>query len=94
MVLGMALVTYVPRALPFIFLDKLNLPPFWESVLQNVRYAVLGALIFPGLFLINEDPTFGLLGGSVAFAIAYTGVDVIFTVLAAIVALVLYSLLF
>lgn len=50
MIIGMAAVTYVPRMVPLIAFESLKLPGFLERVLKNVPYAVLGALIFPGVF--------------------------------------------
>jgi branched-subunit amino acid transport protein len=49
LVLGMAIVTYVPRMLPMVILQNIQLPPFWSRFLRNIPYAALGALIFPGI---------------------------------------------
>ncbi|KHF28429.1 Branched-chain amino acid transport protein (AzlD) [Anoxybacillus sp. BCO1] len=50
-ILGMGLVTYIPRMLPLTLFHRIELPPFWRGVLRNVPYATLGALIIPGIFL-------------------------------------------
>ena len=95
MILGMALVTYLPRAIPLTFLQGVELPPFISGVLKNIPFAILGALIFPAIFSVQEgDYFFGILGAIVAFGIAYAGANVIFVVLGAIAALAFYSLLF
>lgn len=94
MILGMALVTYLPRAIPLTFLQGVQLPPFISGVLKNIPFAILGALIFPAVFSVQEgDYFFGILGAVVAFGIAYAGANVIFVVLGAIAALAVYSLL-
>ncbi|QOR67455.1 AzlD domain-containing protein [Cytobacillus suaedae] len=94
MIIGMAVVTYIPRMLPLVFLNGIKLPPFLQGVLKNVPYATLGALIVPGIFLINEDIWFGVIGAVTAFVVAYLGANVIMVVLSAIVSLSIYSYFF
>lgn len=93
MIIGMGVVTYLPRLLPFVLFKGAELPAFVQGVLKNVPYATLGALIFPGVLFIGEDIWFGLLGACAAFLLAYIGVNVIFVVLGSIAALALYSFL-
>ncbi len=94
MIIGMGIVTYIPRMLPFVALSGINLPPFFQAVLKNVPYATLGALIVPGIFTIHEDLWFGIIGAVVAFGVAYLGANVIVVVISAILALSMYSFLF
>jgi branched-subunit amino acid transport protein len=91
MIIGMGLVTYLPRMIPFILFKGKELPPFLQGVLRNVPFATLGALIFPGILLIQEDIWFGLLGAGAAFLTAYLGANVIVVVLSSIAVLTLYS---
>jgi branched-subunit amino acid transport protein len=91
---GMALVTYLPRLLPFVLFEEVDYPAFLSKILENLRYAILGALIFPGLFLVQEDPYFGILGGSVAFVLSYFGLDIVLVVLGTVGAMSLYSFIF
>ncbi|MBS4188804.1 AzlD domain-containing protein [Bacillus sp. FJAT-49705] len=91
MIVGMGLVTYVPRVLPFFLFKGKELPSFVQGVLKNVPSATLGALIFPGIFYINEDIWFGILGAAIAFIAAYFGANVIIVVLGSIAFLSLYS---
>lgn len=94
-IIGMGVVTYIPRMLPFIMFKGKELPPFVQGVLQNVPYATLGALIFPAIFLIQEgDLTFGIIGMFSAFIIAFFGANVIIVVLGAIGVLSIYSWIF
>lgn len=94
MIIGMAVVTYIPRLAPLIMFQGKELPPFLQGVLKNVPFAVLGALIFPKILLISEgDIWFGVVGASAAFIIAYLGANVIVVVLGAIAVLSVYSLL-
>lgn len=93
MIIGMGIVTYIPRLLPFVVLNGVKMPPFLQGVLKNVPYATLGALIIPGIFFINEDIWFGIIGLLSAFVAAWIGANVIIVVLTAIMALSIYSFL-
>jgi branched-subunit amino acid transport protein len=92
MILGMGIVTYIPRMLPLVVFNGVKMPPFLQGVLKNVPYATLGALIIPGIFLINEDIWFGVLGFLSAFIAAWLGANVIIVVLTAIAMLSVYAL--
>lgn len=92
MVLGMALVTYIPRAIPLTFLEGRELPETVQNVLRNIPYAVLGALIFPAIFLVQDNIWFGVIGAAAAFGIAFTGANVMIVVLGSIAVLAVYSL--
>lgn len=94
MIIGMGIVTYVPRMVPLVFLSQIKLPDFLQNVLKNVPYATLGALIVPGIFLMNEDIWFGVIGAVTAVVVAYLGANVILVVMSAIAVLVVYGYLF
>jgi branched-subunit amino acid transport protein len=64
-IVGMALVTYIPRLLPGLLFDRYRLPEWVERWLQNVPYAALGALIFPGI-IQGEKPIVGIVSGLTA----------------------------
>lgn len=51
LILGMALVTYLPRALPLLLLSSRNLSPLLMRWLEMVPPAVLAALLVPELLL-------------------------------------------
>lgn len=93
-IIGMAIVTYLPRMIPLVSFSGKEVPPFIQSVLKNVPYATLGALIVPGIFLISEDIWFGIIGAAAAFIIAYLGANVIVVVLGSIAVLTCYSFFF
>ncbi|WP_163182908.1 AzlD domain-containing protein [Neobacillus sedimentimangrovi] len=94
MIIGMGIVTYLPRMLPFVLFKGKELPPFIQGVLRNVPYATLGALIFPAILLIKEDDIwYGVLGAGAAFLASYLGANVIVVVIGSIAVLTLYSYL-
>lgn len=91
MILGMAVVTYIPRAVPLTFLEGRELPESLQNILRNIPYAVLGALIFPAIFFIQENIWFGIIGAIAAFGIAFTGANVMIVVLGSISVLAVFS---
>lgn len=94
MLLGMAIVTYIPRAFPLTFLEGRELPPMVSGVLRNIPFAVLGALIFPAILFVQEgNILFGLIGAIAAFAIAFAGANVIVVVMGSIAVLAIYSII-
>lgn len=52
-IVGMAAVTYLPRFLPAWLLSSRSLPGPVIAWLKHVPAAVLSAMLFPGLFLID-----------------------------------------
>lgn len=92
MIIGMAIVTYLPRMLPLVALNGKKMPPFLQAILSNVPFAALGALIVPGIFLINDNIWYGVIGAGVAFTVAYLGANVIVVVMSSIAALTIFSL--
>ncbi|WP_170006671.1 AzlD domain-containing protein [Bacillus fonticola] len=94
LIVAMGLVTYIPRAVPFLVFRGDNLPIFWQNVLRNVPYAALGALIFPGVMTVTGDPLFGLIGAGIAIALAWFGVHVIGVVLGTVLLLSAYAWVF
>ncbi|MCM3756465.1 AzlD domain-containing protein [Sporosarcina aquimarina] len=93
MLFGMALVTYIPRMIPLTVLDGRKLPPLVTGILSNIPFAVLGALIFPAVFYVQEGNfLFGLIGAVTAFLIAIFGFGLMTVVLGTIGVLAFYSL--
>lgn len=60
LIVGMVVVTYIPRALPAVFIDKLNFSLRFEKFLSLIPYTAMAALIFPGV--LNVDPDIALIG--------------------------------
>lgn len=87
LILGMALVTYIPRALPAVFIEKMKFGPRMEKFLKLIPYTAMTALVFPGVFTVDtEHPSVGILGAAVAAVLAWLKLPVIVCVLAAIAA--------
>ncbi|MDD2402185.1 MAG: AzlD domain-containing protein [Clostridia bacterium] len=52
-IIGMMLVTYIPRMLPLVVLSKMNIPPLVLNWLKYIPIAVLASLLAPEIFM-NE----------------------------------------
>ena len=94
-ILGMTAVTYIPRALPAVILDKLKFSAKVEKFLKLIPYTAMTALIFPGIFTVDTaHPEIGIVGGLVAILLAWRKVQVVICVLATIGAdILLYMLI-
>ncbi len=92
LILGMAAVTYIPRALPAVIIDKLHFGPRVEKFLKLIPYTAMSALVFPGVFAVDASrPEIGLVGCAVAGVLAWLRLPVMVCVVAAIAAdLLLY----
>ncbi|HLR62100.1 MAG TPA: AzlD domain-containing protein [Lentibacillus sp.] len=92
-IIGMALVTMIPRVIPAFIVDKLQFHDWVNRWLNAIPFAALGALIFPGILaVIPEQPLIGLIGGIVAVALAYFGLNVILVVIGAILTVFLMTM--
>ncbi|RPF50144.1 AzlD domain-containing protein [Aquisalibacillus elongatus] len=92
-IIGMAIVTAVPRFLPAFFMKESTFKPWVSRWLNAIPFAALGALIFPGIMtVINDRPFVGIVGGIVAAIIALTNINVIFAVIGSIVTVYLLTM--
>ncbi|QKY68489.1 AzlD domain-containing protein [Lentibacillus sp. CBA3610] len=92
-IIGMALVTMIPRVIPAFIVDKMQFRDWINRWLNAIPFAALGALIFPGvLSVIPDQPLIGLLGGAVAVVLAYFGLNVILVVIGAILTVFLLTM--
>lgn len=86
LILGMTLVTYIPRAIPAVLLEKLSFGGRMEKFLRLIPYTAMAALIFPGVFTVDANPVIGIAGGAVAALLAWRKQPVMTCVLVAIAA--------
>lgn len=84
-ILGMAVVTMVPRLIPALVVDRWTYPRWVSRGLNAIPYAALGALIFPGITNVVEGkPYIGAIAGVVAVVLAFFRLNVIVVLIAAI----------
>jgi branched-subunit amino acid transport protein len=60
LLLGMGLVTYIPRWIPLFYLTRRSLPPLIVEWLDLIPAAILSALLFPALVTTGEPLQFNL----------------------------------
>ena len=85
LIIGMTLVTYIPRMLPSVLIEKMRFGPKMEKFLNLIPYTAMAALIFPGVFTVDAaPPIIGVAGGAAAFLLAWKKCPVMVCVLAAI----------
>ncbi|HEX6594457.1 MAG TPA: AzlD domain-containing protein [Bacillota bacterium] len=92
-IIGMSLVTMIPRVIPAFIIEKLQFRNWVNRWLTAIPFAALGALVFPGILSVHDDyPHYGLIGGVVAIALAYIGFNVILVVIGAIATVFILSI--
>lgn len=64
-------VTYLIRVLPLLLIKKKIENPFIRSFLAYVPYTVLGAMTFPAIFHIAQNPICGIIGAFVGIVLAF-----------------------
>lgn len=69
----MMCVTAPSRILPVFFLGDKKLPPFTESLLHYIPFAILGALIFPDVLTAADSIYSSAAGAIVALILAWRG---------------------
>ncbi len=57
-IIGMGIVTYLPRWIPLFFLSKYPIPRWLVDWLDFIPAAILSALILPGIFTTGEPRQF------------------------------------
>lgn len=92
-IIGMALVTMIPRFIPAFIVNKFIFKDWVNHWLQAIPYAALGALIFPGILTVKSgEPHVGLIGGITAIILAFFGLNVVFVVIGAILTVFLLTI--
>jgi branched-subunit amino acid transport protein len=81
LILGMTLVTFIPRLLPFIIMNKIKFSDNAKSFLNYIPYAAIGALIFPDSFnAVTNTPIASIVGTIAAFILSYFTKNIILVV--------------
>lgn len=71
-IIGCALVTFIPRLIPALFVNKINFPPKVEKFLNLIPYTALAALICPGVLTVDSQMWYiGLIGAIVAAGLSW-----------------------
>lgn len=95
MILGMMLVTYIPRAIPAVFIDKIKCGKRMEQFLGLIPYTAMTALIFPGVLSVDKNYiSVGIVGSAAAIILSWKKASITVVVIGAVlVNMVLYIIL-
>lgn len=90
LILGMMIVTYLPRLVPFLLMNDKKIPSKMEEFLSYIPYAALGALIIPGfLTAIPGHWLVSIVGIFTALLLAYLKGGVVIPVVGSILTCIL-----
>ena len=85
LIAGMALVTYIPRALPAFLTNRVRFGRRVQRFLTLLPYTAMSVLVFPGVFSVDAAyPLFGIMGAAAAVLLALKKCPLIVCVLAAV----------
>lgn len=71
LILGMAVVTFIPRILPAFIVDKIKLNKYVERFLKLIPYTAMAALIFPGVIGVGGERWYvGVVGALAAILLS------------------------
>ena len=92
LIIGMSLVTIIPRILPLIF-HQLKLPKMIEIWIKGIPYAALAALTIPGVFKLDPSNIYvGIIGFSFAVGASLLKLPLYITVFVSVLAVYLFYL--
>ena len=93
-VVGMTIVTYIPRMLPLVFLQDIKLPAKVREFLEFIPVAVLSALVFPGILSSTGSTSSALVGGIAAVILAKFELNLLLIVFGRILSVFSWATLF
>lgn len=94
LILFLCLSTYIPRMIPALFMDKIQVSGKVATFLQLIPYTAMASLVFPAILYVDENMWIGVVAGVVAVIAALKKLPVIGVVLSSVIAcLVLYVFL-
>lgn len=93
LVTGTAIATFVPRVLPVLFLDRIQLSNKMKVFLQLIPYTALTALVFPAILELDDNVWIGLLGGICAIVLSWKNIpNILVVILTILFVFILYLL--
>ena len=94
-IIACALVTFIPRLIPAVFVDNINFSSGFEKLLNLIPYTALAALICPGVLTVDNQLWYiGLIGAVVAAGLAWKKIPLGAIVILTVVVLIsVYSII-
>lgn len=95
LIFGMGIVTYLPRMLPAVLVEKIRFNKKMEKFLSLIPYTAMAALIFPGVLSADEgNMAIGLVGAFTAVILSWLKMPIMLVVIGAIISdIVVYMMI-
>lgn len=93
LILCLFLVTYIPRMLPALFMDKIQVSGKVATFLQLIPYTAMASLIFPAILYVDKNIWIGIIASVVAVIAALKKLPVIGVVLVSVISCVILYML-
>lgn len=94
-IIGMMIVTYIPRVIPAVLMHKIKCGKRMEEFLSLIPYTAMTALIFPGVLSVDKNNiTVGMAGALAAIFLSWKKAPITVVIIGAVlVDMILYMVL-
>lgn len=89
LILFLCLSTYIPRMLPALFMEKIQVSGKVNIFLQLIPYMAMASLIFPAILYVDKNIWIGIIASVVAVIAALKKLPVIGVVLVSVISCVI-----
>lgn len=86
----LCLSTYIPRVLPALFMDKIQVSGRFSTFLQLIPYTAMASLIFPSILYVDENVWIGIVASVVAIIASLKRLPIIGVVLSSVIVCVIF----
>lgn len=93
LILFLCLSTYIPRMLPALFMEKIQVSGKVNIFLQLIPYTTMASLIFPAILYVDKNIWIGIIASVVAVIAALNKLPVIGVVLVSVISCVILYML-
>ena len=90
LILFLCLSTYIPRMLPALFMDKIQVSGKVATFLQLIPYTAMASLVFPAILYVDENVWIGIVAGVVAVIASLKKLPIIGVVLSSVIVCVIF----
>ena len=85
----LCLSTYIPRMLPALFMDRIQVSGKVATFLQLIPYTAMASLIFPSILYVDENIWIGIVASIIAVIASLKKLPIIGVVLSSVIACVI-----
>ena len=86
----LCLSTYIPRVLPALFMDKIQVSGRFSTFLQLIPYTAMASLIFLAILYVDDNIWVGIVAGVVAVIASLKKLPIIGVVLSSVIVCVIF----